>query len=63
MTKQDKHFYEFGPFRLEPDERLLVLLVENSGHLLRKEELMRRVWPDSVVEEGNLTLAIHERTS
>src|ERR1700733_1733616 len=59
MTKQDKHFYEFGPFRLEPDERLLVLLVENSGHLLRKEELMRRVWPDSVVEESNLTLAIH----
>ena len=69
MTKQDKHFYEFGPFRLEPDERLLlrnqeaidltpkafntlVLLVENSGHLLRKEELMRRVWPDSVVEIG-----------
>jgi hypothetical protein len=24
MTKQDKHFYEFGPFRLEPDERLLL---------------------------------------
>jgi TolB-like protein/DNA-binding winged helix-turn-helix (wHTH) protein/Flp pilus assembly protein TadD len=76
MEKQDKHFYEFGPFRLEPDERLLLhnqepidltpkafntllILVENSGHLLRKEELMRRVWPDSVVEESNLTLAIH----
>ncbi|MBV9180654.1 MAG: winged helix-turn-helix domain-containing protein, partial [Acidobacteria bacterium] len=39
-------------------ETLLVLL-RNSGRLVPKEELMRSVWPDTTVEEGNLTLAIH----
>ena len=33
---------------------LLVLLVENPGRLLTKEDLMRRLWPDSFVEEANL---------
>jgi DNA-binding winged helix-turn-helix (wHTH) protein len=33
----------------------LVLLVRNSGHLLEKDELIRTLWPDSFVEEGNLT--------
>ena len=33
----------------------LVLLVENSGHLLSKDELMKKLWPDSFVEEINLT--------
>jgi TolB-like protein/DNA-binding winged helix-turn-helix (wHTH) protein len=37
----------------------LLVLVRNSGRLVPKEELMRRVWPDTTVEEGNLTLAIH----
>ncbi|HVF43165.1 MAG TPA: alpha/beta fold hydrolase [Pyrinomonadaceae bacterium] len=32
----------------------LLALVENSGHVIGKEELMRRVWPDSFVEENNL---------
>jgi pimeloyl-ACP methyl ester carboxylesterase/DNA-binding winged helix-turn-helix (wHTH) protein len=32
----------------------LRLLVENAGHLMTKEELSRRLWPDSVVEENNL---------
>ena len=33
----------------------LRLLVENSGHLLTKEDLMAALWPDAVVEESNLT--------
>ena len=33
----------------------LLLLVRNSGHLLEKEELIRALWPDSFVEEGNLS--------
>jgi DNA-binding winged helix-turn-helix (wHTH) protein/TolB-like protein/Flp pilus assembly protein TadD len=37
---------------------LLQVLVENQGHLLQKEELLRRVWPDAVVEENNLTVTI-----
>jgi DNA-binding winged helix-turn-helix (wHTH) protein/TolB-like protein/Flp pilus assembly protein TadD len=37
---------------------LLQVLVENPGHLLHKEELLRRVWPDAIVEENNLTVTI-----
>jgi len=37
------------------DFELLVVLVENEGRLLRKEELQERLWPETVVEEGNLT--------
>lgn len=32
----------------------LLVLVENSGHVLGKAELMEKVWPDSFVEENNL---------
>ena len=33
----------------------LLALVQNSGHALAKDRLMREVWPDSHVEEANLT--------
>ena len=33
----------------------LVVLVEKSGHLIGKEELMQTLWPDTFVEEANLT--------
>src|SRR6184192_916021 len=33
----------------------LLALVSRSGHIVDKEELMRQVWPDVVVEENNLT--------
>jgi DNA-binding winged helix-turn-helix (wHTH) protein/tetratricopeptide (TPR) repeat protein len=32
----------------------LVLLVKNAGQVLEKEELIRTVWPDVIVEENNL---------
>src|SRR5215472_2481035 len=32
----------------------LCVLVEAHGHLVEKDELIHRVWPDAVVEEGNL---------
>jgi len=35
---------------------LLLVLVENSGSTVEKDELMRRVWPDSFVEEANLSV-------
>ncbi|HXZ92304.1 MAG TPA: transcriptional regulator, partial [Burkholderiales bacterium] len=35
---------------------LLVALVSQQGHLLTKEELLRRVWPGVVVEEVNLSV-------
>ncbi|MGA7683982.1 MAG: winged helix-turn-helix domain-containing protein [Terriglobales bacterium] len=37
----------------------LVALAESDGRLLTKDELMDRVWPDSAVEENNLTQAIY----
>jgi serine/threonine protein kinase/TolB-like protein len=33
----------------------LLALVENRGRVMEKDELMRLVWPDTVVEEANLT--------
>jgi TolB-like protein/DNA-binding winged helix-turn-helix (wHTH) protein/Tfp pilus assembly protein PilF len=33
---------------------LLKVLVENNGRLVEKDELLKEVWPDSFVEEGNL---------
>src|SRR5262249_34194547 len=34
---------------------LLLALVENRERVLEKSELMERIWPDSFVEETNLT--------
>ena len=65
MSQLSRHVYEFGRFRLLRDNEpvpltpkvfgILLVLVEQSGHLVEKDELMRQVWPDSFVEEGNLT--------
>ncbi|MCM3871317.1 MAG: winged helix-turn-helix domain-containing protein [Pyrinomonadaceae bacterium] len=44
------------PLPLKPKVyETLVALVSRSGHVVDKEELMKRVWPDVVVEENNLT--------
>jgi Tol biopolymer transport system component/DNA-binding winged helix-turn-helix (wHTH) protein len=37
---------------------LLLTLVEHHGHLLEKDELLRLVWPDTFVEESNLSYNI-----
>src|SRR5262245_57817374 len=75
MSKQARYFYEFGPFRIDPIQRVLLkggemvslppkvfdilqVLVENHGEIVSKDELMKRVWPDSFVEEGNLPVNI-----
>jgi Tol biopolymer transport system component/DNA-binding winged helix-turn-helix (wHTH) protein len=43
------------PIPLPPKAfEVLLLLVENHGHLMDKDELMSRLWPDSFVEEANL---------
>lgn len=72
MSTRSQHLYEFGPYRLDTAEQLLlrdgkpvpltpkvfetlVALVERSGHLVEKEELMKLVWSDAFVEESNLT--------
>lgn len=37
----------------------LVALVRKNGHLVEKEELLRQVWPDTFVEESNLSRNIY----
>ncbi len=71
MSHRPNHIYEFGPFRMEGAERMLLrngetiplqpkafdllrLLVEHPGRLLEKDELLKAIWPDTVVEEVNL---------
>lgn len=49
------------PVALKPKvlETLLVL-IENSGRAMDKEEMMKRLWPDSFVEEANLAVNISQ---
>src|SRR6266496_5189976 len=71
MSQSVRHLYEFGPFRLDATERLLLrneqhvpltpkafetllVLVEHGGHVIDKDELMKKVWPNTFVEEVNL---------
>src|SRR5574341_933443 len=77
MRKENQQSYEFGPFHLDTDERLLMrdgrvvplppkvfetllALVKNSGRIVSKEELMQSLWPDTFVEESNLTQNISQ---
>lgn len=71
MSEKTKLVFEFGRFRLDPVERVLLAdgqrvaltpkafetllaLLEDCGHLLEKDKLLKRIWPDSFVEEGTL---------
>ena len=64
--------YEFGPFALDADKRLLLrdgvpvplapkaletllALIEYRDRVVSKDELLQRIWGDTVVEEGGLT--------
>lgn len=49
------------PLRLTPKAfDLLAVLIAQRPRALRKRELMDRVWPDAVVEEGNLKNLVGE---
>ena len=37
---------------------ILAALVEEAGRVVDKDELMRRIWPDAIVEEANLSQQI-----
>jgi DNA-binding winged helix-turn-helix (wHTH) protein len=75
MSISQNQSYEFGPFNLDPEKRLLkkqselvplnskvldvlIVLVEENGRVLEKDELIKRLWPDSFVEEGNLSIQV-----
>lgn len=57
LDEQKRVLFRDGePVRLFPKEfETLLALVQRSGEVLDKDELLRKVWPDSIVEEGNLT--------
>jgi DNA-binding winged helix-turn-helix (wHTH) protein len=72
MSTETRNQYEFGPYRLDPDRKLLLrngdpvaltskaleillVLIKRSEDLVTKDELMKAVWPNSFVEEANLT--------
>lgn len=76
IPQPTKRFYEFGPFRINSIQRvllrdgevlavtpkqfdLLLLLVENHGGVVEKGRLIEEVWPETAVEEGNLTTNIY----
>jgi adenylate cyclase len=75
MSWLSKHFYRFGEFTLDADQKVLLrqgkplllapkvletllTLVQSSGRIIEKEVLITRLWPDTFVEESNLTYTI-----
>lgn len=72
MNTAAKRLLEFGPFRIDVAQRLLLrdrqqiqlspkafdlllILANRSGEVLLKDELMTLLWPDTFVEESNLS--------
>lgn len=37
---------------------LLLFLVQQRGQLVKKDDLMREIWPNTIVEENNITVSI-----
>lgn len=75
MSRQTRHLYEFGPFRLDPEKpclwrdgelvsltpkavETLLVLVQQSGKLVEREQLMNAIWPDTFVEDTNLNFNV-----
>jgi DNA-binding winged helix-turn-helix (wHTH) protein/TolB-like protein/lipoprotein NlpI len=75
MASKEQCLYELGPFRIDPNDRLLLrqgkpvpltakafdtllVLVHSGGHLVEKSELMKSVWGDCFVEDGNLAVTV-----
>jgi DNA-binding winged helix-turn-helix (wHTH) protein/Tol biopolymer transport system component len=77
MDRQAKHLLEFGPFRMDLEERVLMrdqetitlspkafetlsVLVQHSERVVPKDDLMKILWPDTFVEESNLSQHIFQ---
>ena len=70
MPKESKESLEFVSYRIDAEQRLLIsggstirlapkvfdtlLVLVESGGIVEKDELLKRVWPDTFVEEGSL---------
>src|ERR1700687_1345421 len=70
--RKSRQFYEFGPFRVDPEKELLLrgdetvpltpktfqillVLMRHSKEVVTKDDMMKMVWPDTFVEEANLS--------
>lgn len=77
MDTESKHLISFGPFLVDPDQRLLMrgqesiplppkafemllVLLRSSGRVVGKDDLMKTLWPDTFVEESNLSQHIYQ---
>lgn len=77
MDRQAKHLLEFGPFRMDLEERVLMrdqetitlspkafetllVLVRHTERVVLKDDLMKTLWPDTFVEESNLSQHIFQ---
>src|SRR5262245_44382668 len=77
MSSLNNHFYQFGAFSVDIDQRVLLregkpvaltpktletllILLESSGRIVGKDELKKRLWPDTFVEEANITFNIQQ---
>jgi DNA-binding winged helix-turn-helix (wHTH) protein/tetratricopeptide (TPR) repeat protein len=59
-TAERQLTHDGAPVPLTPKAfDVLVTLVERNGHLVGKDELMRTVWADSIVEEANIARIVH----
>src|SRR5438105_14482913 len=78
MSLAINHFYKFGEFIVDGDQKVLLrndsplplapkvfdtmlILLDSRCRIVAEEELMNRLWPDSFVEESNLTFNIQQR--
>lgn len=56
---QQRLLYKGQPVPLKPKILdLLVYLIQRRNQLVAKEDLMRDVWPDTIVEENNITVSM-----
>src|ERR1043166_6983492 len=61
VTNGARRFYEFGPFRLDPNRHRLFRgdeLVPLSPKAI--EMLINALWPETIVEDANLTVAVSQ---
>ena len=74
-TAETTRFYDFGPFRIDINRRILLrhgervpltvkafdtllALIERRGRVVEKDDLMEQLWPNTAVQESNLSQQI-----
>lgn len=58
-VRERRLFRDAEPVSLPPKIfDLLTVLVQHHGHLVEKEVLLQTLWPDSIVEESNLSVNV-----